>query len=135
MSSKTAASVESNPAVFHCCQAWRAAVSEARAKGEDEDSARAAAANAYRNAMPPLFGVRNTRNFIACVGYASLLGVINGPDCSRLLYAAQVAHSIRRIRSRKSKTQDAPVKKSRPDAIETGKKAVVEPFSDLGQAS
>ena len=129
MSSQKSENVESNPAVFRCCESWRTAYKAARAKAEPENSARAAAANAFMNALPPLFGVRNTRNFIACVTYASILRIIDGPTCSRLLYAAQVAHSTRRHRPRKAKPRDDRAQKGPSQSIQTTDKAVQEPSS------
>ena len=52
-----------------------------------------AAARAYREAMPPLSGTENIRNFIACVAQGMLLDVFTGPESTRLLYAAPVANT------------------------------------------
>ena len=49
------------------------------------------AADAYREAMPPLTGAENIRNFIACVGHGLLLHVITEKESTKLLYAAQTA--------------------------------------------
>lgn len=48
-------------------------------------------ADAYREAMPPLTGAENIRNFIACVGHGLLLHVITEKESAKLLYAAQTA--------------------------------------------
>jgi len=135
MSPKTDTSGESNPAVFRCCQAWRAAYNNLRKKGKSDRSASEAADDAYCNAMPPLFGVRNIRNFIACVTYGSVIGVIEGPDCTRLLYAAQVAHTTRRVRTRKPKTDRPSAKKSDSETIQTAEEATREPSSPPAQAA
>jgi hypothetical protein len=127
MTSKTPDSVESNPAVFRCCQAWRAVYQERLAQGKDECSARSGANNAYLNAMPPLHGTRNIRNFIACITYGSLMGTVDDRKCSRLLYAAQVAHATRRTRTPKAKSGRAEVQKSHSGAIQAPKTAVSEP--------
>ena len=107
MSSKTDNSAESNPAVFRCKQAWTEAYRAALGEGKDDEDAGDAADYAYSEAMPPLFGVRNIRNFIACVAHGSMLGIIDRADCSRLLYAAQIAFSARRIARRHRKTPRA----------------------------
>jgi hypothetical protein len=57
------------------------------------DRAEKTAAKAYREAMPPLSGSENIRNFIACVAQGLLLKVFTAPESTQLLYAAQVANS------------------------------------------
>jgi hypothetical protein len=126
-------SAENNPAIARCCDAWRNAYHAAIAKDEEEDDARESAEGAYCWALPPLFGVRNIRAFIACVAHGSLTGIIDGADSSRLLYAAQVAYSTRRIRPAKQKTVRP---SSRKAGSESGaaqshlepKNAALEPF-------
>src|SRR5438309_8755263 len=93
MSSKIANSAESNPAVFRCNQAWNEAYRAALDQRKDDEDARDAADYAYSEAMPPLFGVRNIRNFIACAAHGSIVGILGSAESSRLLYAAQVAFS------------------------------------------
>jgi hypothetical protein len=101
---------------------------------QDEESARSAAQNAYLNAMPPLYGTRNIRNFIACVTYGSLVNIVDDSKCSRLLYAAQVANTTRRIR-RPSAKASASVQKTHSGAIKAAKNAVKEPPSGSDQAA
>lgn len=48
---------------------------------------------AYLKAMPPLAGAENIRDFIACVAHAMMLHILQPEECTRLLYAAQVAQS------------------------------------------
>jgi hypothetical protein len=87
-------------AVTRCSQArenaYRAVLST-REKDESEyrrvDRAEKTAAKAYREAMPPLSGSENIRNFIACVAQGLLLKVFIAPESTQLLYAAQVANS------------------------------------------
>ena len=57
---------------------------------------------AYREAMPPLSGAQNIRDFIACVAHGMLMDVFSSEEASKLLYAAQVAASAesKRYRSR-----------------------------------
>ena len=118
MSSAPKDSVQSNPAVFRCCRAWDAAYNARLAETTDMVSVHSAAENAYLTTMPPVHGTRNIRNFIACVAYASLIGVIEGDECSRLLYAAQVAHTTRRTRKSKAKAGNASSQKSHSGAIQ-----------------
>jgi hypothetical protein len=81
-----------NPSVAHCCQAYNDAMQAARAQGESQYGSTQAAERAYRNAMPPLSGADNIRDFIACVAHGMLLEAIKGSDSARLLYATQIAY-------------------------------------------
>jgi hypothetical protein len=80
-----------NPAVDRCMNAQKSAYHAEFAKCEDECDALEAAENAYREAMPPLSGYNNIRDFIACVVNAMLIGVIADNQGTKLLYGAQVA--------------------------------------------
>ena len=79
--------------VARCVKAHNKARSEAYARTENRFTAKDAGASAYRNAMPPLVGAENIRDFIACVAQGLLIGAIENKDASKLLYAAQVAFS------------------------------------------
>ena len=137
MKSTSGNSAESNPAVFRCCKAWRYAYDEAMDNPEDEEigpdqeDAEAAADRAYADAMPPLFGVRNIRNYIACVAHGSVIGVIAPEEASRLLYAAQIAFSTCRIRPPREKSQKTTKSpETTPSgAISEPKNAIPEPFT------
>jgi hypothetical protein len=48
---------------------------------------------AYREALPPLRGEENIRDFIACVAHGMALDVFDTKEASKMLYAAQVAAS------------------------------------------
>jgi hypothetical protein len=48
--------------------------------------------------MPPLSGADNIRDFVACVAHGLLLGVLSDSECTRLLYAAQVAGGMAQTR-------------------------------------
>jgi hypothetical protein len=98
-----------NPVVARCTRAWVLFYYEATMKGASDVSARARACQAYRLAMPPLTGHRNVRDFIACTTHGMLLGVLDGDEATKLLYAAQVAHTARRIKSKTKKTVQKPV--------------------------
>jgi hypothetical protein len=80
-----------NPAVARCMNAWENAYHAEFAKCEDEEDASEEAQNAYRDAMPPLSGYENIRDFIACVVNAMLIGAIEDNQGTKLLYGAQVA--------------------------------------------
>ena len=129
MSSQPEFPAQCNPAVRHCCEAYRIGYARAFEKERDPYLARNAGANAYRNAMPPLFGVRNIRNFIACVSSGTLIGAIGRLQ----LYPAPLCRpgpfSARRIRQAKKKSGEPSSRKSRSGAIQSGKKTIQEPFS------
>lgn len=141
MSAKTGDSAESNPAVARCCEAYREAYSTALEnrepkKYEEDDEeylreAHLAGEQAYVDEMPPLLGVRNIRNFIACAAHGSAKGMLDGNDASRLLYAARVAFSTRRLRpSRKENASSSSkqAKKTASRAISEPVSAIQEPF-------
>jgi hypothetical protein len=48
---------------------------------------------AYREALPPLRGAENIRDFIACVAHGMAIEVFDIREASKMLYAAQVAAS------------------------------------------
>jgi hypothetical protein len=83
--------VNANPAVTRCMNAWTRAYKEERAKHKSSFEASQSAEKAYRDAMPPLSGYENIRDFIACVANAMLIGAIMDNQGTKLLYAAQVA--------------------------------------------
>lgn len=83
--------VPENPAVARCMKSWIRAFREARANNKSEYDSNQVAIKAYRDAMPSPCGYESVRDFIACVARAMLLGIIDGDDSTKLLYAAQVA--------------------------------------------
>jgi len=80
-------------AVDECVEAYNLAFRKEFEKKDNEYAARRAAAVAYRQAMPALSGSQNIADFIACVAHGLVLDAIPGNDASRLIYAAQVAHT------------------------------------------
>jgi hypothetical protein len=82
-----------NPAVAHCCEVWESTRRQALNAGCNMIIARVAAHKAFQKSLPPLTGLENIRNFIACVAHGMLVGAILSPDGARLLYAAQIAKS------------------------------------------
>jgi hypothetical protein len=80
-------------AVDECVKAYNQAYRKSFEKEKNEYAARKAGADAYRQAIPALHGSRNIADFIACVGHGLVLGAIESNHASRLLYAAQVAHT------------------------------------------
>jgi hypothetical protein len=82
-----------NPAVAHCQGVWQRVYQADLKSRKRAEIANMNADRAYHRAMPPLAGYQNTCDFIACVGYAMLMGIIRDDRATRLLYAAQVALS------------------------------------------
>ena len=82
-----------NLAVEICCGMYRAMQAQSIEKGSDPDTAHEAGCLGYRSSMPKLAGADNVRDFIACVVHGLSTGIIAGQEGTRLLYAAQVAHS------------------------------------------
>ncbi len=89
-----------NPAVARCVCAWIRANKAELAKGKSKYEASCAANRAYRDAMPPLSGDENIRDFIACVTHAMIADIIRDDSGSKLLYAAQVAYTTTRGHSK-----------------------------------
>ncbi len=88
-----------NPGVARCVCAWIRVNKAERAKGKDKYDAKRAANRAYLDAMPPLSGEENIRDFIACVTHAMIADIILENSGAKYLYAAQVAHSTARNQS------------------------------------
>jgi len=80
-----------NHAVARCLDAFERTRAQSKDSGKGMVFSTMDASRAFRKAMPPLSGADNIRDFIACTAYGMLLGAIDAPDGSRLLYAAQVA--------------------------------------------
>ncbi|MGD0830631.1 MAG: hypothetical protein ABR907_06795 [Terracidiphilus sp.] len=82
-------------AIKRCCNAWQRSYDAYVAKGVGSSSEKIFAAHyagpAYREAMPPLDGYENIRNFIACATHGILIEAIPQKMANQLLYAAQVA--------------------------------------------
>jgi hypothetical protein len=85
-----------NPAVARCLDAWARVNKAERAKGKSKYDASEEADRAYREAMPPLSGSENIRDFIACVAHAMIAHIITNDVATKLFYAAQVAHTTNR---------------------------------------
>ncbi len=80
-----------NHAVARCCDAFNRTFKVNIAINQTKAAATECAATAFREAMPPLVGHDNIRDFIACVAQGILLGAFDSAQSARLLYAAQVA--------------------------------------------
>ena len=92
------------PAVSHCCEAWETAFQASYPHDKNPYKASREAAQAYRNAMPPLFGYQNICDFIACAAYGLVIGAIEDATGSKLLYAAQIAFGTLRTQPKSPQT-------------------------------
>lgn len=82
-----------NPAVAHCSRIYVSALESAVQRGKPRFAAESEARQNFRNALPPLTGAQNIRDFIACIAQGMLIGAIFSSEATRFLYAAQVAYS------------------------------------------
>jgi hypothetical protein len=85
--------VPENPAIARCMKAYARAKNAAIAMGKGSVFCALRAEEAYRYAMPRLSGDENIRDFIACVAHGMLIDAISSANTTRLLYAAQIAHT------------------------------------------
>jgi hypothetical protein len=92
-------------AIDRCINAWHRTFDLASINPEDEelplvdeddDFASEQAAMSFREAMPPLAGYENIRDFIACITYAMLNHIFDGDECQQLLGAAKIAMALLR---------------------------------------
>ena len=82
-----------NAALARCNKAYSDAWDAAAEEGKHSITCKSEAQQAFREALPPLVGAQNIRDFIACLAHGMLIGAIRFTDGTRLLYAAQVAFS------------------------------------------
>jgi hypothetical protein len=83
-----------NRVVLRCMRAYSRGYNKKLAELDEDESelrAKEAGSHAYLCAMPPVSGYENIRDFIACVTYGSLSGIIRQPDAEHYLSAAKVA--------------------------------------------
>lgn len=114
-SSKTAAPGLSNPAVARCAKAWERAyqrylsapTNHDKAAEDLEFFASEEGEVAFRNALPPLSGEDNIRDFIACVAYALVREILLPIVCTNYFEAAKVALSAARVHRRQPRSGPA----------------------------
>jgi hypothetical protein len=85
-----------NHAVGRCTDAWNQSYQQEFSRIRSEALCQHAARRAFSNAMPPLIGYDNIRDFFACCAQGVLLGALDPQKSAKLLYAAQVALSSAR---------------------------------------
>ena len=99
-------SIRAASAIDRCDRARTAAYKAEFALSKSRAVASITSAEAYREALPPLCGTKNIRDFISCVAHGLLIGVIDESKSSRLLYAARIA--LTSIRETKGKQPRVP---------------------------
>ena len=95
---------QKNAALDHCVKAWQRTFNLASidpkndtlAPPSDDTTyfARKQASLSFRDAMPPLSGYENIRDFIACTTYAMLKNILDDDDCKSLFIAARIATAV-----------------------------------------
>lgn len=92
-----------NEAIKRCTKAWKRTFDLASIHpddeslvlvGEEDEFASEHAGIAFREALPPLVGYENIRDFIACVTYGRLNGTLYWDECRELLGAAKIAMAL-----------------------------------------
>jgi hypothetical protein len=105
-----------NPAVFRCVRACNRAARRKRAElGTDEDAevlVAVAAKAKYLRSMPPLDTWENVRDFIACVTFAEVVGLILHYEAENFLSSAKVA--LAAVRHESKFRDNAPKRLGRP---------------------
>jgi len=104
-----------NAAVTRCIRAFqRAYKKELDDLDEDESKfpAEEAGREAYLRALPPLSGFENVRDFVACIAYADLTGIIRQSDAAHFLDSAKVALTL--VRYEPGRLASAPKRLGRP---------------------
>ena len=82
-----------NPAVLRCIRAFNRANRKCREKNPEATPHEADiwGTNSYLRAMPPLVGINNIRDYIACVTFALVTDIISPDRAEMYLSAARVA--------------------------------------------
>jgi hypothetical protein len=92
---------ERNLAVEVCNHLFAQTADKALKQGDTPNQAKVAGKIAFCAALPKLAGASNIRDFIACVTHGMAMSIIPSNEGTRLLYAAQVAHTARTKRPKK----------------------------------
>ena len=105
-----------NPAVFRCMRACNRAAKRKRAEiGTDEEAEVIVASTAkakYLRSMPPLDSWENIRDFIACVTFAEVVGLILHHEAENFLFSAKVA--LAAVRNEPKSRDNQPRRLGRP---------------------
>jgi hypothetical protein len=81
-------------AIVRCMKAWNYAYKKEAAnldEGEDDYPAEKKANQAYLRDTPPLVGLKNICEFIACINFASMTDIVRHRDAAHYLANARIA--------------------------------------------
>ena len=121
-----------HPAIALCMAAYERARRSARSRHKSEFQSSQEALAAYKAAMPALISRQNISDYIACVAYADLRGLIFASDTDHLLHIARTArllHTARSAPMRKPSSIAHP-SRSAPASPATTKNNVESPSSE-----
>jgi hypothetical protein len=93
-----------HPAIALCMSAWDRARLSARSRHKSDFDASQEALAAYKAAMPALISRQNISDYIACVAYADLRGLIYASETDHLLNIARTARLLHTARSAPAST-------------------------------
>jgi len=96
-----------NPAVQRCANAYNQTYSLERGKGTNGYNSQKVATASYLSLMPDVTDHDSICDFIACVTYAMVHGLLHEPHGPKLLAAAKVALSALRAKNKTSKSTAA----------------------------
>jgi hypothetical protein len=92
-------------AIASCMRSWNYAYKKrAEEKHPSEYECEKAGSKAYLNAVPPLSGLENICDFIACINYASMRGVVTHSDATHYLANARIALAALSLRPKPQAT-------------------------------
>ena len=91
-----------NPAVLRCANAYNQTFSLERSKGANGYDAQKVARGSYLSLMPDVADHDSICDFIACVTFAMVHGILHEPHGPKLLAAAKVALNALRAKNRLS---------------------------------
>ncbi len=91
-----------NPAVARCQIAWKRAYRTGMKLTKSRMLARKEAREAFRQALPPLSGLDDIGDFIACVAFAMAAGILVDGEDVQILCAAQLALKTLVLRSKRN---------------------------------
>ncbi len=91
--------------VASCMRSWNYAHKN-RAEGKNPNpwECEKAGNKAYLNAVPPLSGLQNICDFIACINYASMAGIVTHSDATHYLANARIALAALSLRPKPQAT-------------------------------
>jgi hypothetical protein len=122
-----------HPAIALCMAAYERARLSARSRHKSEYQPSQEALAAYKAAMPVLISRQNISDFITCVAYADLRGLIYASDTDHLLNIARTARLLHTARSApiRKPSSGAHPSRSAPASPTTAKYIVESPQPDL----